>query len=352
MDQIVDKILLLLCGLSLSLFSSFELEIVVYFLCILIFLTLDEFFQERFPSVSVFCFVIFLSFLLPELSFFLPTVIYPVISKKRSPVVFLFFIPYFYRFFYHPSFEVMVLLLLFFLLSLMLSDRQRKFQLLSRQLNQLRDDDREKQLLLLQQTHTLQESQNNQIKLATLQERTRIAREIHDNVGHLLSRSLIQIGALLTRYKEDASLALLRDSLDSAMNAVRSSVHNLRDEAVDLENSVRLLLDSYQSYHTSFTYEIVGTVPPQITYCFLTILKEALTNISKHSNGDSIQISIKEFSSLYQLLIADNGTNAKAPEETEGMGLNNMRDRVTALNGVLRFSVSDGFHIFVSIPKQ
>ncbi|MGN1083874.1 MAG: sensor histidine kinase, partial [Lachnospiraceae bacterium] len=93
-------------------------------------------------------------------------------------------------------------------------------------------------------------------------------------------------------------------------------------------------------------------VPVPVMYCFLTITKEALSNITRHSNADAIRISMKEYTSLYQLSIADNGTNASLPQNSSGMGLENMQARVASLNGTIRFSVQGGFHIFVSLPKE
>ena len=81
-------------------------------------------------------------------------------------------------------------------------------------------------------------------------------------------------------------------------------------------------------------------------------MKEALANITKHSNADTIRISMKEYTSLYNLSIADNGTDISIPEGNTGMGLENMQARVASLKGTIRFSTQNGFHIFVSIPKD
>lgn len=62
----------------------------------------------------------------------------------------------------------------------------------------MRDTDTELKLVMEQRNRELLEKQDNEIYLATLRERNRIAREIHDNVGHMLSRSILQVGALAT----------------------------------------------------------------------------------------------------------------------------------------------------------
>lgn len=81
-----------------------------------------------------------------------------------------------------------------------------------------------------------------------------------------------------------------------------------------------------------------------------------MNNIIKHSNATQVQITVREHPSFYQLLITDNGS-VKAPEgmtetATDGMGLQNMRDRVEALHGILHISDQQGYRIFISIPKS
>ena len=92
---------------------------------------------------------------------------------------------------------------------------------------------------------------------------------------------------------------------------------------------------------------------------FLAILKEALTNVAKHSNATQVELHMLEHPAMYQLIIQDNGTVATQhkifPGEFEqagtGMGLLNIYERVQSLNGQLRISGENGFRIFVSIPK-
>ncbi|MCH5273360.1 MAG: sensor histidine kinase [Lachnospiraceae bacterium] len=352
MKQILDKLIFLLCGLILLLSSSFSLTPVVLFLCAFIVLSADELLDSLKFSYAVFLAGTAVSFFLPELLFFLPALAYPLSLKRQTPVLLLFLLPAVTSPFRKESLSGFSLLLVLFFLSLLLSDRQRQLSRVSADLIKLRDTDKEEQLSLLEQAHTLIENQDAKIKIATLQERARIAREIHDNVGHLLSRSLLQVGAMLTVNKQDESLLLLKESLDDAMQGIRSSVHDLRDDAMDLETSARRILSDYTDYRTSFEYDIAPEVPLPVVYCFLAVTKEALSNITKHSNADAIRISMKEYTSLYQLSVADNGTNAVLPQDNSGMGLENMQTRVTSLNGTIRFFVQGGFHIFVSIPKE
>ncbi len=206
-------------------------------------------------------------------------------------------------------------------------------------------DVRQKELLL---------AQDNEIHLATLDERNRIAREIHDNVGHMLSRSLLQVGALRAVYKEEMlakQLAALQETLDTAMNRIRESVHDLRDEAYDLQMALGQLAENYPGLELMIDYDLEEGATKNLKYCFMAIIQEALTNTVKHSDATKVSIVLREHPAMYQLVVADNGTPRHAVDK-EGMGLENMRERVKAFGGTLRIDRENGFRIFVVIQKQ
>lgn len=352
MRGIVDKVILLFFGLVLLLTTAPAIKPIILLLCVFIALTVEELFSSLPFSYGLFGLGVLLSIFFPEMLFFLPVLCYPLCVKRPTPMLLLSALPVIRSFFSFENISICFLILFLLGVALLLSYRERQLGQTASDLIKLRDSDTEEKLTLQEQAQTLMENQDAQIKIATLQERTRIAREIHDNVGHLLSRSILQVGAMLTVKKDDESLLLLKESLDAAMQGIRSSVHDLRDDALDLETSAKQLLADYTSYRTCFEYDIAPELPVPVTYCFLTIMKEALANITKHSNADTIRISMKEFSSLYQLSVADNGTDVRIPENTTGMGLENMQARVASLKGTIRFSTQNGFHIFVSIPKE
>lgn len=243
---------------------------------------------------------------------------------------------------------------LFVLIAVLLAYTSSHYELLDKEHKVQRDASRELELILKNKNRDLMEKQDYEVHLATLQERNRIAREIHDNVGHLLSRSILQVGALKAINGEkktmEGTLVSLGETLDQAMTSIRSSVHNLHDEAIDLRLSIETILEQYKDYKISFSYDLPQGLSKEIKYCFLTIVKEALVNIVKHSDGDRVQIVMKEFTDLYQLIIRDNGS-AYEEHKDSGIGLNNMRERVEAFHGGFHYRFQQGFQIFVTIPK-
>ena len=218
--------------------------------------------------------------------------------------------------------------------------------------HRLRDELAEKNEMLVSQNLRLTEAQNNEVHLATLKERNRIAREIHDNVGHMLTRSLLQSGALIVANKDEnlqEPLEGLRDTLDQAMTSIRESVHDLHDESIDLQ---AVILDNLKTaehrFATELRYDVKSTMPVSVKICFAGVVKESVSNAVRHSKGDRITVTVSESNDAYELEIRDNGRPGEIRET--GIGLMNMRERVDGVHGSITFSTEDGFTVCVHVP--
>lgn len=226
-------------------------------------------------------------------------------------------------------------------------------------LHSMRDASMEHDMLMEQMNHQLIEKQNAQIYNATLKERNRIAREIHDNVGHMITRSILQVGAIgviNTDEKLKAPISDLKSTLDTAMDSMRKSVHDLYDESVDLRQALAKLKPTDSAFAFSLEYDCEDDVPRDVKYAFIAIAKEAVNNAVKHSNGDEIRIIVREHPTFYQLEIMDNGTTADerriSGETGDGIGIKNIKERVAAIGGIMRIKADDGFRIFVTLMKK
>ncbi len=225
---------------------------------------------------------------------------------------------------------------------------------LKRDYNDMRDTTKEIAMQLKQQNRDLMEKQDYEINIATLNERNRIAREIHDNVGHLLSSSILQVGALLAVNKDEKTrenLLVVKETLDEAMNTIRISVHDLYDESIDLYAQVYELIQKFTFCKLDYDYGIKGNPNKKIKYAFISIIRESLSNMIKHSNATLASITFREHPALYQLIISDNGT-VKNFNAENGIGLKNITDRIHSLNGNINITTDNGFHIFISVPKE
>ena len=312
----------------------------------------------------------FSSLWIPDLLLFFPLLLYQTLSAGLFPLAVVEF-PFWglLAFRFHKFPEFLCLAGIFgFILAFFLWYHTRQYEILTRNFRQSRDDREEHALLLSEKNKALLEKQDYEIYAATLRERNRIAREIHDNVGHVLSRSILMTAACKTINKNEALdplLGNLEESLNGAMNSIRSSVHDLHDDAVNLEDAIKGLVKDFTFCPVTLTYDMSRQVPREVKYSLISITKEGLSNVMRHSNADSVNILLREHPALYQLCIEDNGTlGSKIPDiQTDadsnkmetvsgGMGLSNIRDRVKALGGTVQITQEKGFRIFVTIPKS
>ena len=246
----------------------------------------------------------------------------------------------------------LLLLLSGVLLAFLLRRRTVVQLFLGRQLFRARDDGAEIRILLEERNRSLLEKQDNEIYTATLRERNRIAREIHDNVGHMLARAILMVGALKATCRDPASaesLGHLGDTLDHAMNSIRSSVHDLHDSSVNLEDSLYTMAREFSFCPVSVQFQMSPDLPREIKYSLIAIAREALVNISRHSNATEASITAIEHPGFYQFIIRDNGDSADPPD-ISGIGLENISARVSALKGSLQIRTSGGFCIYITIP--
>jgi signal transduction histidine kinase len=235
--------------------------------------------------------------------------------------------------------------------------------------NSLQDSNREKTIVFEQKNKELLEKQDYEVNLATLNERNRIAREIHDHVGHLLTRAILQVGALQTICRDDENLkeqlAVLQMTLNDSMNEIRHSLHDLHDAAIDLEMEMRAVIRSFSFCPVNLTYDVTTRPDQKTIFTFLAIIREALSNIARHSGATRVDITVREHPGFYQLIIRDNGAGGQGKmadgpldidslmgDTANGIGLKNMVERVRGLNGQINISRERGFVIFISVPRK
>lgn len=245
------------------------------------------------------------------------------------------------------------MVLVFSCLACLLQNRTQNADKAESAYRSLQDRSKETALTLEAKNKELLQKQDYEVRLATLHERNRIAQEIHDNVGHMLTRSILQVGALMVvNHDPDVAenLATVKQTLTDAMDAIRSSVHDLHDESVDLEFQLRHIIQGFSFCPVTLDYD-AGEMPKELKYCFLAIVREGLSNVYNHSNASKVQITLREHPAFYQLIIQDNGT--KRPQAVQsGIGLKNMQERVEGFNGSFAIQAQKGFRLFITIPKE
>lgn len=246
------------------------------------------------------------------------------------------------------------------LLSLRTAQLEREQQRMRR----IRDELQGRALVLEARNRDLADRQDYEVELATLAERARIAREIHDNVGHQLTRASLQAEALRVVHADEpgvaADFADVKRTVDEALQLVRTSVHALNDNAVDLSVQLERIVEGARSDGGPQVELEVMTehAPANVANCFAAVLREALSNTMRHACAHAVTVRCMEHPSFYQLIVTDDGAGgaqASGRGAAEGMGLASMRERVEALGGTFTAgprASAGGWRVFATIPKQ
>lgn len=376
MERILDKGILLFCCSSVLLYVGYNDPIVVTFLCALLVSAFREtsLFTPGLRAIPPLLYGL-LTLAFPAFFFFTPLMAYDCFRMKPVILKVFWVLPFLFVW-YDFSLNVVALVAVFSSVACILSWRTSRTEHNQGSFKQLRDESRELSLALERKNQELQEKQDYEVKLATLAERGRIAREIHDNVGHLLTRSVLQIEALQVVHAEDP---LVKEELEQvgltvheAFSTVRESVHDLHDDAFDLNTQLFALAKDSPSLKIDLEYESAD-ISPAVGYCFLAIMRESLANSIKHSDATHMKVSVVDYPAFWQLTVHDNGSvnpfvfdnspfrtarqsslsNAESlSERVSGIGLKTMEERTRALEGLFRVDYDRGFRVFVSIPKE
>jgi len=350
---LIDKLILFICCLTVC-FIQQELEVhaasvLISFIIGCLLSYFDDCVTKTFLTVG---FAV-LSIFFEEFVFFLPLISFDMLFHRFQAWNLLAVVPTI-SFFIGKSVILPAIVCIMIVLSVLLRIRTETARKMESRYRELSDNAREMSIQLEKQKEELMEKQDNDLTLAALNERNRIAREIHDNVGHLLSSAILQAGALKTLNRDDRlnyNIQSLHETLTQAMNNIRKSVHELYDESIDLDARLREIISKFTFCDVVYNYNIDGNPGKKIKYAFISILQEALTNVMNHSDATEVKVALNEHPAMYQLIVKDNG-KVKKFDPNDGLGIRSMIERVRSLNGNINISTDNGFEIFISIPRE
>ena len=222
--------------------------------------------------------------------------------------------------------------------------------------------EREARTALAQANQRLRDHAAQVEELATTKERNRLAREIHDSLGHYLTVVNVQIGAARTILEQDRPRALDHLSKAQALTQeglaeVRHSVAALRaspTESGPLPQALAKLAEQWNAAGLSAKFAVAGTIRPLTPQANLTLYRaaqEALTNVGKHAHATSVDLHLdyRDTDSVH-LSVKDDGVGSDNSEG--GFGLLGVRERVQQLNGAVRVltDLGKGFALEVELP--
>jgi len=198
-------------------------------------------------------------------------------------------------------------------------------------------------------------------ELAMTQERNRLAREIHDRLGHTLTIVNVQIEAAKVVMGSDPERALdalnkAQESARKGLTQIRESVASLRESPVSnrpLSKAIKPLIQETQSTGIVTEFKVLGepqTLENKVALALYRVAQEGLTNVCKHARASRVDILLNFQPDQVSLEVKDNGVGATVT--TGGFGLLGIRERMQMLGGKLeiRTSVGKGFWLIACVP--
>ena len=200
--------------------------------------------------------------------------------------------------------------------------------------------------------------------LAIAEERARVAREVHDSVGHHLTAINLQLQNA-ERFGDrdpERSRSKVREAREATLAAlaeVRRSVRALKPPALDERSGVAALLvlaRSFDGAGPAVSFDVEGeerVLPEEAELVLYRATQEGLTNAAKHARANRVQVRLSFAPEATRLVVADDGAGARGGTPADGFGLAALGERVTALGGTLRAGnrPEGGFALQIELPR-
>lgn len=194
-------------------------------------------------------------------------------------------------------------------------------------------------------------------RLSVIEERNRIARDIHDNLGHNMTALIMQLQMAEHYLKIDSlkSEELLNNSVKTAkhsLTSIREVVETLRGNNSVLlsDKAIQVLVDEFsENTGTQIDLKVNGKVTKNYNSntALYHILQEGMTNAVRHGKATNIWIELSYEGDTVKFSIKDNGVGSATINE--GFGMKGIRERVQALNGTVEFKSENGFTVIGGI---
>ena len=201
---------------------------------------------------------------------------------------------------------------------------------------------------------------NDAARAGSLRERNRLAREIHDTLGHTLTGLVAGLDAVIMTV--DASpdfakkqLEKLRQTAQNGIKEVRRSVNKLRPDALDKlpfrYALAKTCADFAETSGMIITFD-VASWPKNLRQdeedTIYRVIEESLTNANRHGRAKHVGITIGIVENILRIIIADDGSGCA--DIAPGFGLTHMRERLTVLGGTLTVKSVNGFVVEAALP--
>lgn len=201
-------------------------------------------------------------------------------------------------------------------------------------------------------------------ELTITAERARLAREMHDNIGHRLTVSAIQLEAAKKLLSQDPQrsanlLTNIHEQIQEALQDIRKTVGTLR-QPIEMDLSLPQALERLcHTFEQASGLNIRLELPPQLVpltqaqqITFYRAAQEGLTNIQKHARATQATLILRQQDSKLQMELTDNGIGYPTGQETTGFGLMSIRQRLEQIHGTIQLNnlPQGGARLLITCP--
>lgn len=238
----------------------------------------------------------------------------------------------------------------------------RREKSLAFEMNKLNEELRVSKAELETANKKLSEYASKVEEISILDERNRLAGEIHDNIGHRLTGLIMEMDICSklidkdinkTKLELEKAADLARNTLEEVRKSVRKIKPSDLEETSGISSMKELIRDFEKNTGIFVTFKVTENrykLSPTVEVTLYRAIQEALTNSAKHGNAKNISIFLAFRKEKVYLELKNDGDNCS--EIIKGVGLKSMEERIHMLGGSINFEGKEGFSIYIEIPVE
>ncbi len=198
---------------------------------------------------------------------------------------------------------------------------------------------------------------DSKAQASVLAERNRIAGELHDHIGHTISSAIVQAEAYKALYLNappTEQMVAQRRALDGVIKTlkdgmidIRTSLHHLRNSALDFDATLRAMQSKYPGLELSLYLHETATMPYDMKQKLIRLVSEVLANTVKHADATQLKISVVRQRDFYSVTAKDNGS--PRGKVKMGIGLTNMQALADSYRGSFNYGYQNGFYVHLTL---
>jgi two-component system, NarL family, sensor histidine kinase UhpB len=213
---------------------------------------------------------------------------------------------------------------------------------------------------MLERLESERRESGRQALLAQEAERQRVARELHDEVGQVLTGVVLELEHAAARAcdRDATQLASAREAVRRSLDDVRRIARELRPEVLDdlgLQSALRSLCTSaaaHEDLRVERRLELDQAISPEIELVVYRVAQESLTNVMRHSGASEVLVALRHVDGGVRLVIRDDGRGMPAGAEPAGAGIAGMQERALHIGARLTVSpiATGGTEVRLDVP--